>query len=300
MAEAMTPSSVADDRLRFSGKPSDLADALRPMANKKAFIEYEECEVVSKAKTLPDSIAKAHDVLSALKALQPNLAFRKSDVVAALDLLVTEFNGKWQLNAESRADYAKIMDLRIRNLCYVTNCGERKTPPPKWVSQLPWLVGDTGAESATPAAATTAPEAAATPAAATTTPAATTAVDLQLDKWSYNYDKNLKVAFRCQHGKKHREISGPPFFAEDAGDTDPMLARFKNGAVWPIDSVTVGAWKFQSAHRGGTTVTQPALWSGERASNHNKVTVVQRADRELLLAVFEQCKPVRWMRVDVS
>ena len=76
-------------RVRYSGTPEDLVEALAPTVRPlgRSWIKYDEVQKTSEAKVNPDLIEKAHDVLGVLHAVQSNMSFNKSTISAAVKLL---------------------------------------------------------------------------------------------------------------------------------------------------------------------------------------------------------------------
>ena len=80
-------------------------------------------------------------------------------------------------------------------------------------------------------------------------------------------------------------------------DIDEIAVQFDDGTVTSIASVTKGQYAAQLAMRGKKRAEK--LWEGERVSCHHRLTLEQRCDRVLLVALYEQSAQVLQLRADL-
>ncbi|CAK0839007.1 unnamed protein product [Prorocentrum cordatum] len=107
-----------DSRPRFSGETKVLVDALAPAVQDigRSWIKYDDNPLANKAKLDTNQIKASHGVLAALRSVQHNLSFKKTQMQDVVRGLLTRFADKpeWQLKAET------------------------KHPQTAWVRELPW------------------------------------------------------------------------------------------------------------------------------------------------------------------
>ena len=99
----------------------------------------------SDAKLDVELVNKSHAYLSALHALQSNLAFNRTTVAKGLEQLYDENKG-WGMLAKHKADYIETMVTRTMNLTRTVSQGILKNPTTEWVLKLPWKVQGSSSE----------------------------------------------------------------------------------------------------------------------------------------------------------
>ena len=147
----------------------ELLKAFLPLAMAKglSFCRYaDEQQLTAKAKLVHGAkgVEGHHELLLALKRIQPNLSFTKLAVHKALELLLQEESIqkdiRFKMTEDDKRDWQTVMKRRVRNMCRVVTQGERKADntgkPVKWVANLPWNASNASAAAPT-TTATTAP-----------------------------------------------------------------------------------------------------------------------------------------------
>ena len=81
-------------------------------AKGKSFLVFQENSVVADAVVNEEEIEKAHDVATALKNLNADWNYKKSQIKAALKRLLKE-NKKWAMSRSERVDFVDTLDLRV-------------------------------------------------------------------------------------------------------------------------------------------------------------------------------------------
>ena len=220
-----------------------------------------------------DAIKKAAPILQVLKKLAPQLCFAKATVVRAMEILAEEHNDKLRLEDAQKEDWVKVMDLRLRCLCYVVRAGEARKHKPDWVRELPWMLGegDKDTEVALPG-------------------------EERNKEYMYGWDSSVRLAWRSKGGNGDKEYSLPIRIQDDAKETDMLTASWNDGRPWHVSCMTVGTYK-QGARKPSSS--EAPLWIGTHNATKHKLVVVQRPDRNLLLSLQEQGKQRQQVRVDL-
>lgn len=260
-------------RNRFPGSAQDLADAILPYAEKhgKSFIRYPTDGKLSKAKIDVPSIEKVDELIRICVELQKNLCFSKKQADGCMDIIQKKLSKKWGLAASDVPDWLKTISGRFRNVMHVVEKAIEKKNPPKRTQRLG--IFDSGEP------------------------------DLEvpkedLPKYKYGWLPDLNVAFRLVKGgsEDRQEPSEPIILDPEQEDHQPVTARWPDGHEWVCPYVTHGSLKAAQRKKAPNEGT---LWSSEHTVTHNKVTIIQRTDRSLLLSVMDQAKQVLQARADL-
>ena len=88
-----------------------------------------------------------HDVLEALRKLQPNLSCTKKNLQQVVTLLLQRFaeEPNWRLREEDQEGYVTTMALRLASVCRSVAAAERRHPRCCWVRALPCNVSSAAA-----------------------------------------------------------------------------------------------------------------------------------------------------------
>ena len=310
-------------RKRFTGGPQALADALIPIARKKgkSFLRYPTEGKLPAAKVDVPSILAADDVLLACAQLQGNLSFCKTDTEKAMQIVGKKFQKTWALQDAHFNDWWTTLSGRLRNVLFVVGHAASKTKPPAWVANLTFVSGSarqvveevlaSGQEEEGEVQQEAAPGKSSGDAApgATSGDAAhgASSGDAAANKGSsdagpgdfnHGWSTDLMMAWRVQFGRpaSDKDFSNPIEVPEGVDDADFVLATWPDGYSAQVSECTYGMYKSQQ--RKHKSSAESSLWSGVHSITNNKVTVVQRVDRSLLLSVVEQGRQILQVRVD--
>jgi hypothetical protein len=265
---------MAAVRNRFQGTAEDIFEALKPVATSKSFIVYDESEKVEKARLDIEAIAKSHDVLSCLHALQVNMSFPKTIMEKAVAKLFDEKYKVWSMKPEHKDDWVVTITRRLRNIGRVVHQGCMETSAAAWVKGLPWRAVSFDPDDK--------------PAAASASSAAA--------EYFYGWNEEILRAWRCKVGTKAKELSMPIVIPEGASADDVVEATWFDGMVYEVPNFTVSEFKAKSA--GTVKPSAGVLWCDEHSISHNKLTLSQRVDRSLLLSLWEQSRQILQVRLD--
>lgn len=304
---------MTDPRPRFSGGAEEIFEKLKPIVKErgKSWLRFDEGKKVADAKTDTSMIAKAIPIVAALHSLSSGLSFKRASMSTCVRLIFLEFRVAWKLEPSHEKDYISTMTNRLMNLCHVVHVGEYKQV--KWASELlPWFApagGQPGEETAAATAAT--PAAAAAPSTpqgeepAAEAAAAAPAAPLQ-GQWTYGFNVELLMAWRCPRGGKDSDVElAMPFVEadfEDKMDSDAVVACFSEGEdTAQIPELTVGRLRLLMQQRLQHPRQSKAgpLWESRTHDTHHRLTLQQRVDRVLLLSLIEQTRQLLQIRVDL-
>lgn len=255
----------AGSRARFDGSAEDLANALQTtvLPRGRSFLVYDHTQNTSKAKTSKDDIGNAHEVLKALKVACPKLAFKRSQVRQALDILYKQnmHEPKWRLAPADLPQWLTMMTNRIMNLAHAVRQGEQKHPTAAWVRCLPWNQAGPASSSCEPPSRT---------------------------EWIYGYDMEMKQAWRLpgNHPQGAGRKSTKKEYSIQVREQDKKLvASWSDNSKWAISGISIDRWKGPQK-----VVANPPYWQGEHEVSHDRLVVRHRNDRcvEGLTALYEQ------------
>ena len=118
-----------------------LCDTLRKLVvdGGKSWFCYDEAVVVRDSKCDGQAILRYAHVAAALRVLQPNLAFKKTDVARVMEKICTEFYQSWGMSQDQSKDWLETMTRRLRNFLHQISAAEAKKTKPETVLKLPWL-----------------------------------------------------------------------------------------------------------------------------------------------------------------
>ena len=108
----------------------------------------------------------------------------------------------------------------------------------------------------------------------------------------YGWKREVRLAFRRYAGDPGPEFCLPFVFGGEIPDDLPVIARWPDGDFWQVPDITVRDTKKPNANE-----SEP-LWKGQHKGTHNKLCLVQKPDRNLLLVLEEQSRSVCQIRVD--
>ena len=190
-------------RSRNLSNPSDILDVLRPFAQQRSWLRYDESAKPSDAKVDQELIKQPHVILSKLYEVAPNLTFTRSALISAIDMMFDEKAEEWKMIPEHKQDYVETMTRRLLNICRVVSqaCvqAEKKGQAPAWVKELPWW---------------------------------------KKKKYLYKCNAELKIVERTTSPSARPEPSLPISRLEGAVDTDTPVAEWPDGHKYLVAGVT--------------------------------------------------------------
>ena len=116
----------------------DLANSLSELAKpSKSSIRYpDESDQVHKAKHHKDAVVKHAPLILKVKALQDNLAFKRSTVEDAMSILAERDKLAWKLAEGDIENWKQVLANRFRNMMHVVCKEACKPKPAAWVVAL--------------------------------------------------------------------------------------------------------------------------------------------------------------------
>jgi hypothetical protein len=228
-----------------------------------------------------NGVEGAEDVLKAYHATQKNMATPpKSVLVEALKIVRKELvdTPEWSsLKPTEVDDWDETISRRIRNSIRAVSQAMHKRSRPKWLSKLPWAL-DTCAE---------------------TQQELDEEDEFELEEVNDLFEYGVSDEFMLPY-RRHKE----------SGVRENGLPIVIDAYANPADEI-VGTWPDNSFHGLSMTVAQfqlklPAgprakttLYEVEHHATFHKIAIRQRADRHLLISVYEQSKQILQVRADV-
>ena len=312
LAQAVTFRSLSTivtmSRSRYEGTLADLVEALQPAVKSDGWLQYAEDH---RSKINTKEIIRHASLIQKLATLQPNLSFKKTDIVGALMKISTNSALGLQ-STEEQTEWAKTMDLRLRTMCrHVAQNKDRSSagwlkkvfvpqvsPSGKDDEAVEENEGEGGEEEAAEEdeeeeaeedeeASTEKPakkRPAAEPEVTMRRPAAAT-VTVMKDATFYGWDVEFKKAWRAR-GTKAKEFTDDLFEQPGSKPTSPMWAKWADGDVHMISDLLVGTYHVsEAADSRGRKTTRQYIWEGEHCLTKKKIVVVRRNDRRPLTSI---------------
>lgn len=240
-----------------------VAAMLKPFAEQggPSFIKYDESERCKDTKTLTAELVKQKALMRAI--LDFPKAIAKSTLTGALEHILEDMQPTWKLGKQAKADWLVTIMRRLANSQHVLLTAKCKTTQPKWLQQL--LHGDTA-----------------------------TADDGQEVQYEYGFDAETKLAYRKKVGETDKDLAIN--IVSDAADHEPIVAHFADSSSSPIAEVTCKTYReFTKAKQDAAGAV---LWRGEHSTTKNNLRVQLRADRGVLVSLFEQSQQVCQIPID--
>jgi hypothetical protein len=231
-------------------------------------------------------IKAMHDVLNSLHDLDGNLSFKKSALKDAFLLLYDRKKSTWNLSEKNKASWLVSMVNRTANLCRQVSQATKKSSPPSWALELPWMQAFAPPQ---PSTSSTSPSSSASHSSSTSPPSSTATGSKAT--FFYRWDTELRNAYRWTepHGAKEPalRIERP----DGCIDTDPITAVWPDGSTHAITSVTVAEFNIMMKQRQSTQLLH-TIFEGEVAETHHRIIVKPRQDRYLLCSMYEQGRQI--------
>jgi hypothetical protein len=121
---------------------------------------------------------------------------------------------------------------------------------------------------------------------------ATPGISQDADTWFYRFDTELKQVIRRKPNSTCPEFATSLEVDTDASDDAPVEALFADGARHVCVDLTLAQYKSYCSPRAGSSIIEEHVWCGEHVETHNNLFVRFRADRGMLVALFEQKKQI--------
>jgi hypothetical protein len=315
MAAAAAPTSRPRQRSKM--KPAEIADMLRPLVTKKSWIKY----VQSPAEKLDiHAMVKCDRIVAHMATRQPNLSFARRGMREGLTMILDEHlaSGTWGMTKEQGADWVVDIEQRLRTLCRHFQQAMLRKPRPSWLRRMPSATGLAAPRDS--AAGDNGDESPLGDGSAADGGASVPDDDLFRDNealkggcdwvvphyeessddggeprknYFFGWCPELRKAYRVEVGKTHREYTDMPLLAPaSSADHDPMVAEWPDGSRAAIAGITLGRHTALADQRQGAA--KPSRFKREyrhKATTH-KIVVDKRADRGLLMSVWEQGKQI--------
>lgn len=258
------------------GKASDctagqLAEALLPCCKSPSFLKYDEAPEVKKARIMVGLIREAHPILRACHDLDEKLSFKRKTVEAAMKIILGKKAAEWRLPETQHQEFVDTMTKRLLNVLHVVRQAFLKPVRPSWALELPWGGGEAVVKA--------------------------TSEEHVAIEHTYGFDEVTRKVWRRKESA--RGSLGEPEFAmearrpEGAKDTDAVEAVWTDGHQQRVQGMMCIEYETLGKQRQDPS----EMWVGERASNHNKLTVARKQDRSMLIILKEQGKQILQVNV---
>ena len=273
---------AAEESQRSSGSkgPREIFRKAAALLGPSFIVYRDESASPAMAKLVHQDVEANHVILGELKACNPSLSFKRTELRAAIN---AAFMPSWKMTKQERDDWQVTMLRRAKNVCRVVAQGELKNPRAAWVKRLPWNRAGAAAAAA--------------PAASTSIGGGPTATAF------FGYDEELMVGWRqtadASGHLQGKEPSKPLVVPEttELNKHDGIIAEWPDGVSRTIPGMTVK--RFNELKREKKNVGCGVLWQGSQKGTGHKIWVAQRVDRHLLMVVMEQMRLVCCCRMSV-
>jgi hypothetical protein len=268
-------------RARSALSAKELAAVLSPLATNNSFLRYDETSKAQAAKLHTDLIEAQHNILAALHDADAKLTFAKSTVAEAFRIIFDEKHTTWGLNDKFKDSWTSAMTNRLVNMCRQVTQALGKGKPPAWTRKLPWVAAASPSPSGGPSSS------AAPSAAAAATPPASLPTE-----FFHGWDTELSIAFRFPEGQPHKkEIAKRVFKPEGSALIDPVVAEYADGSTHIVSDITCENLDSIRSSRQSAPSAHVFV-EGQVVATHHRIVVKERADRRLLVSMFEQGKQI--------
>ena len=234
----------------------------------------------------------AHALLHHLYRLQPNLSFTKNQIKAALKLAYDHVKAKQpsvRMSHTEYDDWLEAQQRRLRNCCRIASQGKIKSPGAAWFKALPWNAGvplaSFGSEAATSESGSQLP--------GTEPSQAVVHVGDASTYVEYGFLDECRLPYRRRAGEE-KETGLPIKLPHERADDDEVVGEWPDGHTHVIPGVTFGQLRsFKPTARTGV------YYEKEHASTLHRITIVQKVDRSLLLAINEQDRQILMVKLNL-
>ena len=229
------------------------------------FIKYDESEHCKDARVMPEVMLRQKDLMAVLS--QGSKPFSKSVVRQEMQALHEHFAQTWKFKGDSEvADWLTTITRRICNAQSVIFSAKRKSEYPKWLKQVLGTEGDSNPAEAAK------------------------------DSWEYGFDEETKCAWRRKVGASEPKDLAVAI-VDAAGDQEPITARFLDGSSAQIHEITCKAYRDMLKNKRGEGTG--VVWRGEHSKTSNALRVQIRADRGILMSLYEQGAQICQIPIDI-
>lgn len=310
---------------RFEGSEEALMEAIHCAIQHKGrlFVDYSD-DNPKDAKTDRKKSLMQVDVLAALHRLTSNLAFPRSVMKQALQLLLQRNceAKEWKVAECDQAEYLECMLRRLVNLC--RHIAQAQVKRADWSKELPWLAVGGHTRSAAGSGRrrirdktpkdeeegaqedvkeeddTQPPKKRKSSSKGRLSQGREKQVQPTQDeaepqkRFIHGYDIELRQAWRVPIGrataklKEFADTTGP---APGAKPKDLILPRWADGDVWSVTDLTVERWTAMPTSRENSASSEGS-WTSAHEVSHNEVCVKLRHDSCDLIVIREQCRQV--------
>ena len=232
----------------------------------KSVVRYNETKPMSKSKLDQGQILQHKDLLIALRGELQRWKLMKSDADKIFKTLGGEFKTTFKMDDEQIKDWRETMVKRLRNMIWGVSQALKK--------ECHWALESFGDH---PARASGSDQREEQPA-----PAAC----------EYHWDTCLNLGYKKLAGNENRLYSLAPRIEPDALGSDGIVLEWLDGSTCKMSEhiMTVGKYRLLACARANNS--QSKLLELEHEVTHNKVWMIQRCDRSLLVSIYEQSKQI--------
>lgn len=294
-------------RSRFDGGVDELHNLLKPFATIKSWLRYGETAKVSEARVIPEQIVAHYPLLEALHEACPNLCFVRSEVLKVMGRIFDENCETWAMDQSYKASYIDSMSKRFMNLCHIVGQASKKGSKPEWYLGLSW-VEDGGAEEIDSDKKTQ----------AKTIKRRRTKMSREEPKASkpdgddddrddeehyyFGFSEEMGEAWRKKAGDRHAVPETTCTFEvpADVAGIDSVIAVWADGCRHAMTELIVEKYRTmeERASKRRSMNEKCIYWEGERMTTHAPLSVRRRADRAVLISIFEKKRQLLQVRAD--
>ena len=270
-------------RQRFLGSDAELEAALAIRSPTE--IKYHELKIgsddvaqIEKFKVDPAGIMVQKERLVRLHALQPNLCFRRKQVLATL-LRVADKNSQWQYSSELKKQFATVTTNRLMALFRDVSQAMARKKPPRWVSDLFDNIAPPGE----------------TPAEASSD--ALVAVEPSTTSYFCGYSQEMQQAWRCSSADKreNRQYTAD-LRPNPRGDMEPAIAVWPDGFQHELaELLSKSVVEMARAKEASSSHATLEVYYSGVLQNGSKITVKDRSEgpkRPPIVSIWQDGKQI--------
>jgi len=113
-------------------------------------------------------------------------------------------------------------------------------------------------------------------------------------EFEYRFDSEVSLAWRRPKGSKRVEVSLPLKFDSTELPSAPVIATWSDGHEHWVPGLTNS---MLNCDGGSSSKTTGSLWSTTAVETRHQISIIQKVDRHLLLALTEQSRQVLQLRL---
>jgi len=117
--------------------------------------------------------------------------------------------------------------------------------------------------------------------------------------WIVGYCAEHRAAYRMKLDGRDKELAEETLMPSERDGNELAIAKFADGTEHDIPSMTIAQYAKIKEAQIAPCGKRELFWEQAHNLTKHKLHVAKRADRQLLISLFEQCRQVLQVRVDL-